>query len=407
MVTSENPPRRGLMRRIALVLAITFLLLVLALEAASRIADRVTAGTPPAPISTGFLDKIAMKTLDPSRQKYENGRTLPHPYLSFDLKPSFRTPPGAAQQCSHNALGFRGKETTLAKPPGVFRIVTMGGSSVYGQSESNDDAVWSAQLEKLLAEKRPGARIEVINGGVSGYTSYEMLIELELKVTDLHPDLLVLYETVNDMRSALYTKGAMVPKRDNTHWRATWPVDRPSGLERLLEHSRAYLIWRLYCTDYLRVRSDLLYTTLVNYDGHEDARLYCGGEKGYPGGKVPDEGFDYYRRNLEDMITLAQARGAKVFIATQALMEWDVKPKECGDVQIASFRRIQDIQRDIARERGIGLGETGRVIEAEEDRVFKETGKHMFKNDVHPFDDGSALIARTVADALLASGLLP
>src|SRR5260221_3443784 len=183
-LSDEEPRRGGVVRRIAIVLAIAFLLLVLALEAASRIADRVTAGTPPAPISTGILDKIAMKTLDPSRQMYENARTIPHPYLSFDLRPSFRTPSGAAQQCSHNALGFRGKETTWEKPPGVFRIVTLGGSSVYGQSESCDDAVWSARLAKILAEERPGARIEVINGGVSGYTSYEMLIELELKVMD-------------------------------------------------------------------------------------------------------------------------------------------------------------------------------------------------------------------------------
>src|SRR5580765_5598387 len=144
-LSDEEPRRGGVVRRIVLVLAITLFLLVLVLGVASRVADRVTAGTPPAPISTGILDKIAMKTLDPSRQKYEvNGRTIPHPYLSFDLKPSFRTPPGAEQQCSHNALGFRGKETTLEKPPGVFRIVTMGGSSVYGQSESCDDAVWSA-----------------------------------------------------------------------------------------------------------------------------------------------------------------------------------------------------------------------------------------------------------------------
>jgi hypothetical protein len=199
----------------------------------------------------------------------------------------------------------------------------------------------------------------------------------------------------------------MVPKHDNTHWRAVWPVDRPSALERFFEKSRAYLIWRLYWTDYLRVRSDLFYTTLVNYDGHEDVPLYCGGRQGYPNGKVPDEGFDYYRRNLENLITLAQAGGAKVFIATQALMRWDMPPRECAETQIASFQRVQDIQRDVARARGIALAETGRIIEAEEDRVFKETGKHMFKNDVHPFDDGSALIARTVADALLASGLLP
>ena len=408
-LADKDSPRPGVVRKIAIVLAITLLLLVLVLEAASRIADRVTAGTPPAPISTGIFDKIALKTLDPSRQKYAESRTMPHPYLSFCLRPSYRTPPGNPQQCSHNSLGFRGKETTWEKPAGVFRIVTMGGSSVYGQSESSDEAVWSARLEKILAEQRPGAHIEVINAGVPGYTSYEMLIELELEVMDLHPDLLVLYEAVNDMRSALYTKASMVPKRDNTHWRAMWPVDRPSAIERFLQKSRAYLIWRAYGTDYLRRRADLFYTTLVDYDGDPKVKLYCGCGQGYPDGKVPDEGFDFYRRNLENMVSLAQAGGANVLIVTQALMLWDMTMtgRECADIQVTSFRRIQDIQRAVAKERGISLAETGREIEAEEDRIFKATGKHVFKNDVHPFDEGSAIIARKVADGLLASGFLP
>lgn len=396
----------GIVKKTAIVLGLTLALVFVLLEIGSRIADRIVDGNPSPP---ALFEKIALTTLDPSRGKYAVSRTMPHPYLSFCLRPSYRTPPGDAHQCSHNALGFRGKETTWEKPPGVFRVVTMGGSSVYGQSESCDEAVWSARLEKILAQERPQARVEVIDAGVPGYTSYEMLIQLELFVMDLHPDLIVLYETVNDMRSALYTKGFPVPKRDNTHWRAMWPVDRPSPIERFLEKSRTYLVWRAYATDYLRKRADLFYTTLVDYDGHENARLYCGGEKGYPNGKIPDEGFTFYRRNLENMISVAQRGNAQVLIATQAVMLWDMLEtgRECAQTQVDSFRRIQDIQREVAKERGIALAETGREIEAEEDRIFKQTGKHVFKNDVHPFDEGSAIIARKVADALLASGLLP
>ena len=188
-----------------------------------------------------------------------------------------------------------------------------------------------------------------------------------------------------------------------------WPVDRPSAIERFLQKSRAYLIWRAYGTDYLRRRADLFYTTLVDYDGDPKVKLYCGCGQGYPDGKVPDEGFDFYRRNLENMVSLAQAGGAHVRIVTQALMLWDMTMtgRECADIQVTSFRRIQDIQRAVAKERGISLAETGREIEAEEDRIFKATGKHVFKNDVHPFDEGSAIIARKVADGLLASGFLP
>jgi lysophospholipase L1-like esterase len=115
-----------------------------------------------------------------------------------------------------------------------------------------------------------------------------------------------------------------------------------------------------------------------------------------------------YRRNLENMITVAEQGGAKVLITTQAMMLWDMlPPRECAEVQVASFRRLQDIQREVARERGVALAETGSLVESEEERHFKESGKHLFKNDVHPLDEGSDLIARTIAEAIVQKGLLP
>jgi len=398
-------------RRVAVRLVLLLAVLLVVLEVGSHVADglldRRKAQPGYDPKKAGFLDPIALATLDPAAQKNRDFRTIAHPYLAYALKPSWSTEPGAAQQCSHNALGFRGKETTREKPPGVFRIVTLGGSSVYGQSESKDEAVWSERLERILAEKRPGARVEVINAGCPGYTSFEMLVQLEMRVVDLAPDLVVVYEAVNDMRAALYTAGALEPAGDNTHFRSPWPVDRPSSLEKLLEHSRTYLIARRYLTSYVRRRQDLFYWAMVNYD-KDRADLYCGGKSGYPGGVVPQRGLENYRRNLGQIISVAELSGAKVFIATQALMLWDMRPpRECADTQIAVFRQIQDIQREVARARGVPLAETGQRVVDEEDRHFRETGQHLFKNDVHPFDGGSELIAQAVADALLEANVLP
>ena len=162
-------------RKVALVLLLSLALLVAILEVGSRVADGVVAraksapGFDPKTYEPGVLDAIALPTLDPAAQKAHDFRTIPHPYLAYALKPSWKSDPEAAQQASHNALGFRGKETTREKPPGVFRIVTLGGSSVYGQSESKDGAVWSARLEEILGVQRPGSRIEVINAGCPGY----------------------------------------------------------------------------------------------------------------------------------------------------------------------------------------------------------------------------------------------
>lgn len=401
-------------RKVAILLGLSLALLVVVLEIGSRVADAVVAraraapGFDPKTYESGLMDSIAFATLDPAAQKLHDFRTVPHPYLAYALKPSWSTDPGAAQQASHNALGFRGKETTREKPPGVFRIVTLGGSSVYGQSESKDEAVWSARLEQILAEKRPLVRVEVINAGVPGYTSFEMLVQLEMRVVDLAPDLVVVYEAVNDMRAALYTAGAPEPAGDNTHFRAPWPVDRPSSFEKLLQKSRTYLIARRYLTDYVHRRADLFYYAMVSYDASR-ADLYCGGKAGYPDGRVPERGFASYRRNLEAMLSVAELAHAKVLIATQAIMMWDLRGtnRECEETQVESFLRIQDIQREVARERGVPIAETGKRVTDGEDNHFRATGEHLFKNDVHPFDAGSELIARAVADAIVEAGLLP
>ncbi|MFN0244914.1 MAG: SGNH/GDSL hydrolase family protein [Planctomycetota bacterium] len=385
-------------KRVLVALVSTVVFAIVAIEVLSRVAD----GSP----DDSTLHKLSFEYLDPAGARIKEVRAIPHPYLAYALKPGWRSAPSDPQRVSHNSLGFRGKETTWKKPPGVFRIVTLGGSSVYGSSESNDDAVWSQRLEVMLNERYPERKIEVVNCGCYGYTSFEMLIQLALRAVNLDPDVVIVYETVNDMRAALYTAGAMTPAIDNTHWRAVWPVDRPSSLEKQLQKSRTYVFLRRYMTNYVSSRADLGYWTMVNFKSGSD-ELYCGnGQGGYPNGVVPREGLDNYRRNLEEMISIAESRGARVFIATQALMEWDLKAKECPETQLQVFREIQDIQREVAQAHGVALGETGAAIEAEDAQHFAATGKHLFLNDVHPTDAGSDLIARTVAAALEQAGVV-
>lgn len=404
-------------KRVALLVGLGLLGLALLVEVLSRLADSSVGEQRFDPVSlqalreegksVGLWSKLSLAYLDPATQKGSDARMMPHPYLGYVPKPSWSTPPGAKQQCSHNALGFRGKETTWEKPAGVFRILTLGGSSVYGQSESNDAAVWSQRLEDHLAELHGPQRIEVVNGGVSGYTSYEILGQLAFRGVDLAPDLVILYEAVNDMRAALYTAALPEPEHDNTHWRTPWPVDRPSGLERLFEHSRSFLVWRRFFTQHWLERADLGFFAMRAYDPKSN-ELYCNRSRGgWPDGKVPERGFQNYRRNLESLISIAQTHGAKVFLATQALMEWDFGPRECADVQLASFRRILDIEREVAKARGVALGETGAAIEAADKQAFESTGQHLFKNDVHPFDGGSDVIAKAVAAELVRQKLVP
>jgi hypothetical protein len=274
-------------------------------------------------------------------------------------------------------------------------------------------------------------RVEVINGGCPGYNSYENLINFETRLADFHPDLLLHYEAINDMRCALYTRGGPV-QRDNTHWRAPWPVDRPSALERLLQHSRSYLVWRRFFTDYARTRQDLGFFAIVNYDSSGDP---------YDPSPVPELGFAAYKRNLITLVETARAHGVQTLLVTQPLARFHLRNAPSGAKQLAGIDRIQELEREVARERKVPLFECAKIVEAAiEQQVQEEIARQraadpkaadaeltaramnrlhpsplpsqplegvLFRTEVHPYDLGSDLIAHTIAEYLQGSGLLP
>lgn len=437
---APTPRRRVPWKKIAGALVFTLALLVLALELASHRADAVLAKRraapdyrPPFEVEKFDLwDKLAFVTLEygsPKRGFEQTGaRTQAHPYLGYAPIPNYRTAPEATQQASHNSLGFRGKETTWEKPPGVYRIVTTGGSSVYGQSESSDAAVWSQKLEEMLQAERPGFRVEVVNLGVMGWSTHEMLINLALRGLDLAPDLVIVYEAINDMRCALYTPGGPV-QHDNTQWRQAWTSDRPSAMENLASKSRTYLVLRRWFTDYTTKRVDLGYYAITNYDPNWpktfDPYLHAPNP-------VPQLGFANTRRNLTGIVALCRARGTQVMFATQALPRWHLDGRLSAGEQKSGFDHVIEIQRALSRELSVPMCESGAAVEAaceaevrakieeaaaanpsrpraEIEAEWRAPGRRdlLFFQEVHPNDRGSELVARTIADYLLASPLLP
>jgi lysophospholipase L1-like esterase len=429
---APHPRRRA--RVFGCTLAVTVALVVLAIELLSRRADAVVESRKADPTfdarahDPDLWDKWSVSTLDPYSHALDEVRIEPHPFLGYALKPSWRSPPGAKLQVSHNSLGLRGKERAHPKPAGTFRIVTLGGSSVYGSQDSSDDSVWSERLERALATARPGTPIEVLNGGCLGYNSFEMLVQLELRVLPLSPDLVIVYEAINDMKAALYWRGGPV-QDDNTHYRTAWRGERASPLDAFLARSRTYLVWRRYATDWVEQQGDLYANIQRNYAPKES--WYCDGGRELAPSEVPQGGLDNYRRNLNSMISVADAAGVRVVLATQALIPRHMDGQECRETQLATFARIQEIERAVAKERGMPLCDCGPEIAAEVERMWeasaqdaepepKETSGHrwrraadgkwrkdLFHNDVHPYDDGSELIARVIGEWLLASRLLP
>ncbi len=92
---------------------------------------------------------------------------------------------------------YKSARPALLKPNGEVRIFVLGGSTV---SEGNPP--FPALLEKSLQKKNKN--IHIFNYGVVSQNSSQELIRVVKEVSDLSPDLIVLYDGGNDIMDPYY-----------------------------------------------------------------------------------------------------------------------------------------------------------------------------------------------------------
>jgi lysophospholipase L1-like esterase len=100
-----------------------------------------------------------------------------------------------------NPHGFRDRDRTADKPPGVYRIAVLGDSYTEGRQVGMDQTyTWLA--EEALNRQRcaGGSRFEVLNFGVPGYGTAQERLLLRQRVWSFSPDLVVLqFYSGNDL----------------------------------------------------------------------------------------------------------------------------------------------------------------------------------------------------------------
>lgn len=140
----------------------------------------------------------------PTAMTGATSRVSSDPVLRFDLEPGssrsftfFHQGGGEPRTIVHaiNSLGFRGPETTKAKPEGVLRIAAIGDSYTFGHGVGNDDT-WPANLQRALANE--GRRYEVLNFGIPAYDTEQEVRLLRDRVLAYEPDLVLLGWYLND-----------------------------------------------------------------------------------------------------------------------------------------------------------------------------------------------------------------
>lgn len=91
-----------------------------------------------------------------------------------------------------NGLGLRGREISRAKRADVRRVLVFGDSFVFGVGV-DEEHLFTSHLERLL-----GPGVEVVNMGVSGYSTDQEYILFQDLGEKLDPDLVILVVCDND-----------------------------------------------------------------------------------------------------------------------------------------------------------------------------------------------------------------
>jgi lysophospholipase L1-like esterase len=285
----------------------------------------------------------------------------PHPYLTYYPTPNYRK-----GKTFHNSLSYRNDEFSLEKPNGVYRIVALGGSSTYDVSIDDNAATFTTQLEQLLREDYGYRNVQVINAGVPGYNSWEILVNLEFRVLDLDPDLVIIYENTNDVHARLVQPSAY--RGDDLGRRQAWQVPPVA----LWEHSAL-----------LRIVSRMMnISRQVSIDDFVSSPTYVSWPFEY---RLSEDNLDpaeilkenppiYFRRNLENMSVIAKEHDVMIMLSTWAYSPY-LNDYASQDYYQHGFQENNDVVKEVAADQQIPIFDFAAVMP--QDAEYWADGRHV------------------------------
>jgi lysophospholipase L1-like esterase len=137
-----------------------------------------------------------------------------HHYLNYALNPA--VPYGQGKQFN-STYRIRRTEPIRPRQEVKWRALALGGSTTFGDLVRREEDTWVSQLELRIREQC-GDDCDVINGGVGGYTVLENFIHYVTLLEDLAPDVVILYEGINDVDARLFGSVAL----DYSNYRIPW-----------------------------------------------------------------------------------------------------------------------------------------------------------------------------------------
>lgn len=287
-----------------------------------------------------------------------------------------------------NAVGLRTEMLPDApRAANEKRVLVTGDSSVYGWGQP-DGYTYAEQLQQVLDQSFPAARVRVVNLGVPGYSTEQTLRLLERVGWSYDPDLLVVHNIFSDANIDAFQDREALALAD------------PDGtaLRRVLHGSRAY------CAAYMPWAR---YQATLN---QEPGRVLMPGIPTGANAAVALERIDTvvdlsrvpladYIDNLDRIRQQAANRGASMLVAPLAqeldVGLWSVPMPRPGPDQVLPWFPYRDAQAAWAAEQGVV-----RVDLPTEFAGYSGDPNGLFIDTMHPSVQGAQVMAWAVASAV-------
>jgi len=238
-----------------------------------------------------------------------------HPYLPFALKKEFKKSkliranyPLSSKnkyffpQIGTNNIGVvNGPDgcKNIKLRTSKIRVVCLGASTTGNYIQEGDNVYsYPNLLEKQLNIEKPGT-YEVINAGIGGYNSADILIFYLLCIQDLKPDIVILYHGYNDIRHYL-SKGF---KSDYSH-----SIINFAAKKSVYKYNKyfpsikiAWINFLINKLPFINVRNSLLKQI---YSGKFDINL------------DPTKGLEVYRRNITNLVKSVKNSGSRIILSS-------------------------------------------------------------------------------------------
>jgi hypothetical protein len=147
-----------------------------------------------------YLDELAIYQSDRTDRDLTLAdliRTVDDDLVVYELRPG-KKGIFLGHEVSINSHGMRGPERPLAKDPGVFRIVGLGDSQMFGWGVAQEDT-FLAKFEVMLNEGGENGKYEIFNLAVPGYNTVQEVQTFAGRLEELDPDMIIINYVDNDM----------------------------------------------------------------------------------------------------------------------------------------------------------------------------------------------------------------